>query len=107
MDTVGKGKEDTWSKSSWFQTLSNGTGNSSFLGRGGMETLATKKESLGRKPQRLHTHQILVNKFNKFTGYKLNIGYKFKELIAYFTLIITCPKRKLRKQSHLQYHQKE
>lgn len=40
-----KGKEDTWSKSSWFQTLSNGIGNSSSLGSGGMEPLATQEKT--------------------------------------------------------------
>ena len=45
----------------------------------------------------------LVNEFSKVAGYKINM----QKVLQFYTLKMNYHKGKLRKQSHLQFHQKE
>ena len=45
----------------------------------------------------------IINEFSKAPGYKINT----QKLLCFYTLITKYQKEKLRKESHLQLHQKE
>lgn len=82
------------------------------IGKGRRKIISLHRlhDHICRKPQRFHkktlkiphTHNKLTNKYSKVSGYKINM-----QKIVALQYSVHNPRRKLRKQLHLWYHQKE